>query len=145
MQSGEQASAGSTPASDIPDRGPLAALLRTVGSLTGHLEALFHLFRFEAGEAGRLWLILIAFFAMGLLFLGFGYIVLVLFFAFLCEALFGFSWLWITLALGLIHILLAVLCAWRIREGIRTPVFSAFTNQIRRDSDALKGKANSAL
>jgi uncharacterized membrane protein YqjE len=82
---------------------------------------------------------------MGMLFLAFGYVILILFLAFLCEAVFGFSWLWITLALGLVHILLAVLCAWRIREGIRTPVFSAFANQIRRDSEALKGKANSPI
>lgn len=131
-------SASSKTASSAPD-GVIEALLRYVGSITRHLTALAGLARLEAQEAAENYLKVAVFLILGLVFGIFGYIFLILFVAFLIGALFGISWVWILLALSGLHIALAGVCAWNIREGLQKPVFPATAAEVRRDVAQLSG------
>jgi uncharacterized membrane protein YqjE len=117
--------------------GLAGAALQAFGSVLRHLQALLALAQVEAKEASVQYLKVLVYGILGLLFLAFGYVSLLLFIAFLLGWVFGISWLWITLGLTLLHFFLVATCAWQIRAGIQQPVFPALLDELRRDASAL--------
>lgn len=131
---------GGPPKSETTPDGVIEAFLRYVGSITRHCTALAGLAKIEAQDVAETYLKIAVFLIAGLVFGIFGYIFLVLFVAFLVGAWFGVSWVWITLALAGLHIALAGICAWNIRENLQKPVFPATGAEIRRDISVLSGQ-----
>lgn len=130
---------GGRPASE--PRGFLEELLSLVGSLGRHFEALGALAGEEAREAAALYLRLAIMLGAALFFAAFGYILLILFAAFLLATVFHAHWIWILLGFTLLHLLLAFLAALHVKNHWRTPVFPATRGEISRDFEALKGAA----
>jgi uncharacterized membrane protein YqjE len=118
------------------DSGPLASGLRFLGSILRYFTALGGLAQIEAKEAATIYIKVAVYLVLGLIFLVFGYIFFILFVAFSLALLFGISWIWITLGLVVFHAILAVICAYSIREGIRSPVFTATAAELRKDMEA---------
>jgi uncharacterized membrane protein YqjE len=121
------------------DSGILASALRFTGSVTRHLEALAALFREELGEASACALRLLVYLFLGLLFVSFGYVFVVLFVAFLLAWVLEISWIWIALGFAVAHFVLAFVCALQIREGISRKWFEATTAEIQKDFATLRG------
>ncbi len=117
----------------------MAELLRLIGSLGRHFEAIGSLAGEEAREAGALVLRLAVMLFAAIFFAIFGYILALLSAAFLIAAVFHVSWLWILPGFVLLHILLAFVCANHVRTHWRTPLFTATRNEISRDLEALRG------
>lgn len=120
-------------------RGLVAELLSLFGSCGRYLQAIGALAGEEAREAGELYLRLAVMLAAALFFAAFGYILLLLFAAFLIATVFHVAWIWILLGFTLLHIAVAVLCATHVKNHWRTPVFSATKGEISRDLDNLRG------
>lgn len=116
----------------------MVEILSLWGSAGRHIQALVELAGLEGREALALYLRLAVMLVAALIFLVFGYVLILLFFAFLIAHLFGISWIWITLALALIHFLVTFLCATHVRTHMRSPVFAATSAELRRDFEALK-------
>lgn len=124
------------------ETGIAPSALRFTGSVSRHIEALVALFREELGEASTQALKLLVYLLLGLLFLAFGYVFVVLFVAFLLAAVFGISWLWIALGIAVIHLALAFVCALQIRGGIARKWFEATGAEIRKDLAALRRESS---
>ncbi|MCK9588055.1 MAG: phage holin family protein [Terrimicrobiaceae bacterium] len=120
-------------------RGLLDGLLSLVGSFGRYFEAIGALAGEEAREAAALYLRLAVMLAAALFFAAFGYVLLLLFAAFLIAAIFPVSWLWILLGFTILHLLVAVICATHVKTHWRTPVFPATKGEISRDLEALRG------
>jgi uncharacterized membrane protein YqjE len=120
----------------------IAGLLSLLGSFGRHFEALSALAGEEAREAGALYLRLAVMLAAAVFFAAFGYVILLLFAAFLISTVFHVSWIWILLGFTVLHFLGAVLCATHVKNHWRTPVFSATKSELSRDLDALKSGSN---
>lgn len=123
------------------DSGPLAAGLRFFGSLLRYFTALGGLAQLEAKEAAVIYFKVAVFVILGLIFVVFGYIFFLLFVAFLLAVVFGISWLWIILGLVVTHAALAILCAYRAREGFQAPVFVSTMQELRKDITTMQGAA----
>ncbi len=120
-------------------RGLVDVVLSLVGSFGRYFESLAALAGEEAREAAALYLRLAVMLAAALCFAAFGYIIFLLFAAFLIATLFQVSWIWILLGFTLLHFLGAFLCATHVKNHWRTPVFSATKSEISRDLDDLRG------
>lgn len=121
-------------------RGLTAELLSLWGSAGRHIQALVELAGIEGREAVALYIRLAIMLGAALVFLVFGYIFALLFVAFLVATIFGVSWLWISLALAILHLIVCILCATHVRTHFRSPIFTATSAELRRDFDALKSK-----
>ncbi len=119
-------------------RGLTAGLLSFWGSAGRHVLAVVELAGIEGKEAIALYVRLAVMLIAALIFLVFGYFLALLFVVFLIATIFGVSWLWIFLGLGLLHFLLAFLCATHVRTHMKTPVFAATTAEIRKDLESMK-------
>ena len=128
--------AGTSP-SGSGQGGIFAAALRYLGSISRHLAALAGLAQIEVKEAATIYLKVAVFIIIGLIAGVFGYIFFILFLAFLIGSLFGVSWVWIALGLALLHLAVAAICAWNVREGLTTPTFSATAAEVRKDIENL--------
>ena len=134
-----------TPGTSAPDRpqeipqGFAAEILRLIGSLGRHFEALGSLVGEEAREAGALALRLAVMLFAAIVFAVFGYVLALISAAFLIAAVFHVSWLWILPGFVLLHILLAFICANHVRTHWRTPLFQATKSEISRDLEVLRG------
>lgn len=115
--------------------GELQSLWHSVGC---HLQALGELAGYEGREAGALYLRLAVVLVAALLCLLFGYVLLLVFLAFLVSAMFCVSWLWITLVLGILHLLAGTLGALHMKRRLRTPLFASTRAILQSDLDALK-------
>ncbi len=124
---------------DSAPRGLIAELLSLVGSFGRHLDSLGALAGEEAREAGVLYLRLAVMLAAALFFAAFGYILFLLFAAFLIATVFHVDWIWILLGFTVLHALVAVLCATHVKTHFRTPVFPATKEELRRDLNVLTG------
>lgn len=120
-------------------RGLIDGLLSLFGSFGRYFEAISALAGEEAREAGAVYLRLAVMLAAALFFAAFGYVLLLLFSAFLIATLFGVSWIWILLGFTILHILVTAICAVHVKNHWRTPVFPATRSEISRDLDALRG------
>ncbi len=119
-------------------RGLMVEVLSLWGSAGRHIQALLELAGLEGREALALYVRLAVMLVAALIFLVFGYVLALLFFAFLIAHLFGISWIWITLGLAVLHFLVTFLCASHVRTHMRSPVFTATSAELRRDFEALK-------
>lgn len=119
-------------------RGFVAEMLSLWGSGGRHVHALIELAGLEGREALALYLRLAVMFLAAAFFLIFGYILVLLFVVFALALLIGVSWLWISLGLALLHLLIAFVCASHVRNHLRDPVFEATSAEVRRDFDALR-------
>ncbi len=129
--------AGEIPAPPA-QRGFVGELLSLWGSGGRHICAIIELAGLEGREALALYLRLAVMLFAAVVFLVFGYLLILLFVAFLAALLFGVSWLWISLGLALLHFLVAFLCASHVRRHMRAPVFTSTSAEIRKDLDSLK-------
>ncbi len=132
---------GGTAGPELPS-GLAGSALRGMGSLLRYFQALLALAKVEAREASVQYLKVLICAVMGLLFLAFGYVSFLLFVAFLLGGLFGISWLWITLGLTLLHLVLVLICAALIKNALDRPVFPALSTELRRDARALGATSN---
>lgn len=117
-----------------------AAVQAYAASVARYFSAFFGLLHLEAREAAGVYLRVFVFVVAGLIFAVFGYVFFLLFLAFLCGVLFGLEWYWIALAYSVAHFLLVAFCAWRVREGVKKPVFSALSQEVGRDVAMLAGE-----
>lgn len=107
--------------------------LRLVGSVVRHLQALGAIAGAEGRDAVALYIRLAVMLGAAILFLGLGYVFLLVFITFAIATLFGVAWIWITLGIAVIHLFIAVMCATHVRSHFRTPVFSVTGAEIKKD------------
>lgn len=119
-------------------RGLTASVLSLGGSLGRHAQSLAELASTEGKEALALYLRLAIMLGAAVVCLVFGYVLALLFVAFLAASLFGIAWIWITLVLCLLHLLVAFLCASHVRRCYRSPVFEATRSELKKDFETLK-------
>jgi uncharacterized membrane protein YqjE len=129
---------GSAQGAQPASRGLVAELLSLVGSFGRHVQSLGALAGEEAREAGALYLRLAIMLFAAIFFAAFGYVLVLLFLAFLIATIFHVAWIWILLGFSILHLLGAFLCASHVKNHWHTPVFSATASEIRRDLDSLK-------
>ena len=118
-------------------RGLAAAFLSFWGSAGRHLQALAELAGLEGKEALALYVRLAIMLGAAVIFAVFAYVLGLLFVAFLVATVFAVSWLWILLALAVIHIAVALVCADHVRRHIRSGIFVATRSELKKDFDAL--------
>jgi uncharacterized membrane protein YqjE len=128
----------SAPAAEGRPGGVIGDGLRLVGSLVRHLQALFALAGVEGRAAIGLYVRLLVMLLAALLFVTLGYVFLVVFIAFAVAALFGISWIWITLAIAVLHFGFAFVCASHVRNHFGTPVFPVTSAELQKDILALR-------
>ena len=113
--------------------------LSLLGSFGRYFESIGALAGEEAREAAELFLRLAVMLAAALFFAAFGYVLLLLFAAFLIATIFHVGWIWILLGFTVLHFVIAVVCAFHVKNHWRTPVFAATRSEISRDLDAMRG------
>lgn len=127
-----------TGTNDRPSRGLVADFLSLGGSIGRHVQALVELAGMEGREAMALYLRLAIMLGAALVFLVFGYVLILIFISFVCAAMFGISWIWISLVLAVLHFLVAYICASHVRNHMKSPVFESTRAELRRDFEQLK-------
>lgn len=118
-------------------RGLFGEFQRLLGSVTRYFQALGALAGEESKEALALGLRLGLALIAALFFAGFGFVLLVITVAFFAANVLGVSWLWILGGFTLLHILLALFCASKVRTHLRTPIFQATRREISNDLETL--------
>lgn len=131
---------GSARGGQAASRGIVAELLSLVGSFGRHVQSLGALAGEEAREAAELYLRLAVMLLAAIFFAAFGYVIILLFLAFLIATIFQVAWIWILLGFSILHLLVAFLCATHVKNHWKTPVFPATSAEIRRDLDSLKSQ-----
>jgi uncharacterized membrane protein YqjE len=121
-----------------PERGLTAELLSMWGSAARHVQALLELAGVEGREALGLYLRLAVLLGVALVFLFVGYLFALVFVVALAASLLGVSWIWISLAFAIIHLLVCFLCALHVKTHFNDPVFTTTSAELRKDFDALK-------
>jgi uncharacterized membrane protein YqjE len=118
--------------------GVIPELVRISGSWGRHFQALLQLVGLETKEAAWIGLRLLIFLIGAIVLSVFGYLLALLFVAFLLAFVFGVSWIWISLGLALLHLAGVVICAICAKNCVRKPIFKASMAELRRDFEALK-------
>lgn len=118
--------------------GILPALLGLFGSLGRHIQSYLALAGLEAKEAGGFYLRAVAAIVVAVVLALFGYLLLLLFVAFLIQHLCQIDWMWITLGLGVLHFIGVGIAIFYAMGRFKAPVFAATTVELRRDLEALK-------
>lgn len=123
---------------ETPRSGLLGSAASLLGSIGSHLELLSALFAEEGKEAGgRLLRALVL--LVGALVLAFlGYIFLILGIAFVLAAVFHWSWIWIALGFGGLHLIGAAICVRAMMEYFKSPAFPYFRAEVRKDLNLLQ-------
>ena len=119
-------------------QGALPELLRFAGNFGRHVQALIQLASLETKEAAMVGLRLLALVIASMVLAIFGYVLILLFIAFLLALVFGVSWLWISLGLALLHFAGLAICAFLAMKSLRSPFFKATAAELKRDFDTLK-------
>jgi uncharacterized membrane protein YqjE len=119
-------------------RGLVGELLSLWGSFGRHIQALIELAGLEGKEAAALYLRLAVMLGAAVLFLFLGYVFALLFIVFALNALFGFPWIWVVLALAVLHFAVCLICATHVKNHLRSPVFPATAAELRKDFETLK-------
>ncbi len=120
------------------NRGVVAELLNFAASLGQHVQHLVALASLESKEAAGVYIRALIALGAALILLVFGYLLSLIFVAFLLAQVFGIAWLWICLGLAVAHLLGVLACGLYIRARIKSPVFTATTAEMQRDLEALK-------
>ncbi len=119
-------------------QGALPELLRFAGTFGRHVQGLVQLASLETKEAAMVGLRLLALVVASIVLAVFGYVLLLLFVAFLLAIVFGVSWIWIALGLAVLHFVAVGICALIAMKSLRSPVFKATATELKRDFEALK-------
>jgi uncharacterized membrane protein YqjE len=119
-------------------QGVIPELLRFAGSAGRHVQGLLQLASLETKEAAFVGLRLLILLAVAVVCVAFGYLLSLLFVAFLLAYAFGISWIWISFGLALLHFAVVAFCAIYARSCLRTPVFKATAVELQRDFEALR-------
>src|SRR5471032_1513964 len=106
------------PGQETP-RGLWAELLSLSGSIGRHLQALVALAGVESKEAAAIYLRVAIAVGVGLVLALFGYLLLLLFVAFLLATVFHIAWMWIALGLGVLHLIGVAVCVFFVRGYLR--------------------------
>ncbi len=119
-------------------QGALPEVLRFAGTFGRHVQGLVQLASIEGKEAAMVGVRLLALLIASIVLAIFGYVLILLFVAFLLAIVFGVSWLWISLGLALLHFAGLGICAFLVVKSLRSPFFRTTAAELRRDFDALK-------
>ena len=119
-------------------QGAVPELLRFAGTFGRHIQGLVQLASLEGKEAALVGVRLLALLIASVVLAIFGYVLVLLFVAFLLATVFGVSWLWISLGLALLHFAGLAICAFLIVKSLRSPFFKATAAELKRDFDTLK-------
>ena len=119
-------------------RGLWAELLGLTGSFGRHIQALVALAGIEGKEAAALYLRVAIAVGAALVLLLFGYLLLLLFVAFLLATVFQIAWMWIALGLGVLHLIGVAGCVFYAKEKLKSPVFTETSVELRKDFNSLK-------
>ena len=119
-------------------RGALPELLRFAGTFGQHIQGLIQLASLETKEAAMVGVKLLALAITSIVLLVFGYVLILLFIAFLLAIVFGVSWIWICLGLAVLHFVGVGICAFLVMKSLRSPVFKATATELKRDFETLK-------
>ena len=142
METNATAIGSKRPRQEHSSQGLIAELLNLLSSVGRHVQAIGALAGEEGREAAVVFVRLAALLAAGAFFVAFGYILTLLFAAFLIAMVFHIAWIWILLGLALLHIMLAAICAFYVRSHWLTPVFTATKGEISRDFELMNSKRN---
>ena len=119
-------------------QGALPEALRFAGTFGRHVQGLVQLASIEGKEAAMVGVRLLALLIASVVLAIFGYVLILLFVAFLLAIVFGVYWLWISLGLALLHFVGLAICAFLVVKSLRSPFFRTTAAELRRDFDALK-------
>lgn len=114
------------------------------GTIAEHARLRFQVLEIEGREAGAHYLKLIAFAVAALLFVLLAYLFLVAGGIFLLAEKTTWSWAGASAFVGLLHILLAAVCALYIRSRFKRPVFEATIQELKQDTEWLREKKNNS-
>lgn len=118
--------------------GLLNNLVSLANSLAGFFESRIGLFARESKTAAVHLLLLAGGLIGGLLLLGFGYVFLLVSAVFGIAHAAGISWVWIAFGAGVLHLLLAVGCAFFAMSQLKQPMFKASVAELKKDREWLK-------
>lgn len=137
--------AGETPGSaeqSDAKKGVIAEASRLFGSFSRHFHAFASLLGVEAKEAVVQYLRAAIALGVGLVFVAFGYIFVLLTIAFAFAKFAGVDWLWIALGFALFHLVVAGISLLYMKSNFSKPVFRATSEEIKRDIEAVRGSRN---
>ena len=125
-----------------PDDGIVRQALLMLSATLGYLRARLELASLEGREAGTHWLKIIALLVAGLIAVTFGYFFLCLGAVFLLALLCGGgnAWIWITLALGVLHVAAGAGIFLLVKSQAALPVFPATIEEFKKDQQWLETK-----
>jgi uncharacterized membrane protein YqjE len=107
-----------------PDDGIVRQALLLLAAVVAYFRARLELAGIEGREAGSHWLKIVALVAAGLVALIFG----------------GNAWIWITLAMALLHMAGGAGLFWAVKSMIAHPVFAATLQEFKKDQQWLEEK-----
>ena len=101
--------------------GALPEVPRFAGTFGRHVQGLVQLASIEGKEAAMVGVRLLALLIASIVLAIFGYVLILLFIAFLLAIVFGVSWLWISLGLAVLHFVGLAICAFLAVRSLRSP------------------------
>jgi uncharacterized membrane protein YqjE len=125
-----------------PDDGIVRQAQLLLAAMLGYFRARLELAGIEGREAGTHWLKVVALLVAGLVALVFGWLFLCLAAVFLIALLCGGgnAWIWITLAMAVLHLGGGAGVLWAVKSMIAHPVFAATMEEFKKDQEWLKEK-----
>lgn len=115
------------------DAGLINHLRAFAASAVAYLRARLQLAGLESKEAAAHYFKILTLLLAGLLGLIFGYVFFCIAGIFLIAHLFNVSWIWILLAAGAAHLMLAGVAGWIVRLKFARPIFSATITEFKKD------------
>lgn len=126
------------------DAGLPEHLLAFLASATGYLRARMELAGIEGKEAAVVYGKVFAFLAGAIALLLFGYIFLWIGGIAVIALLTGKHWGWITLGVGVLHLLGTAGCLWFVKNNWGDPVFTETMKEFRKDQEWLSSPQQTA-
>ncbi len=123
--------------------GLVAEVTSFFGTFGRHVQSLLSLASLESKEAAGLYLRVVIAVVAGLVALLFGYLLALIFLAFLIATIFHWDWIWILLGFTVLHFGAVAFCAFYVRQRIRQPVFTETAAEFRKDFDAMANSRKS--
>jgi len=125
-----------------PDDGIVGQAQLLLAAILGYFRARLELAGIEGREAGTHWLKVVSLLVAGLVALVFGWLFLCLGAVFLIALLCGGgnAWIWITLAMAVLHLGGGAGLLWAVKAMIAHPVFAATLEEFKKDQQWLEAK-----
>jgi len=113
-----------------------------LAAVLAYFRARLELAGLEGREAGEHWLKIVALAVAALVALVFGWFFLCFAIVFLVALLFesAHAWIWITLAMALLHLVAGAGLLWAVKTMIAHPVFAATIEEFKKDQQWLEEK-----